>query len=126
MILLYILVMTFLFALLDWETVHLTRWVHREWMDWMHQHEKAYALITGPLEFVLCSPCVALKPVFYDALMRVGASQEEQEALTHAPPASLAGFYHLPERGYSWTFVPWSAWFLYWLVPSAVWLMVVT
>ena len=66
-------------------------------------------------------PCMAVRPLFLEAFKRVGASQEEQDAITHAPNIDATGFYKLMRRGESWTFVPWLAWFLYWLPPSLVW-----
>jgi hypothetical protein len=121
----YILICSFLFALLDWKVIHYTRWSDRSWLEWMHAHEGAYAAMTNSLELALCAPAMALKPVFAEALKRVEASQEEQDAVTHAPGVSLAGFYHLPVRGESWTFVPWSAWLLYWTPIGVIWYLVV-
>jgi hypothetical protein len=117
----FILVCSFAFAWLDWQTVHQTRWVHPEWKDWMHGHERLYANVTRPVEFVLCTPCLALKPLFYNAAMSVSASQEEQDAITHAPKMNERGFYHLVDRRYSWTFVGWFWWFLFWLPLSVLW-----
>jgi len=119
----FILVLSFLFGFLDWQSVHQTRWLHPEWKDWMHAHEKQYAFITRPVEFVVCTPCMALKPIFYNAAMSTQAPQEEQDAITHAPKMDRSGFYHLVDRRYSWTFVPWFWWFAYWLPLSAIWWM---
>lgn len=121
----YILVCAYLFALLDWKVIHYTRVADREWLDWMHAHETTYAAVTRTAEVLLCTPGYALKPLFAHAMMRVEASKEEQEAVTHAPYPTWAGFHHLPVRGESWTFVPWLYWFLYWLAPSVVWLLIV-
>ncbi len=120
---LLIFIASFLFGYLDWQSVHQTRWVRPEWKDWMHTHEKQYALISRPVEFVLCTPCMALKPIFYNAAMSAEASQEEQDAITHAPKMDGRGFYHLVDRQTSWTFVSWVWWFIYWLPPSLVWWM---
>ena len=120
-VLLYILIMSWLFTALDWKIVHATRWTHPEWKDWMHAHEKPYMYITQPLEIILCTPCIALKPIFYEAMKNVEAGQVERDSITHAPDISIYGFYHLVERGQPWTFVPWWSWFLYWLSPSVVW-----
>jgi len=117
----YVLLLSWLFALLDWKTVHVTRWTHPEWKDWMHANERRYANVTSIIEPVLCMPCMALKPIFYAALMGVEASQEEQDAITHAPEPTRFGFYHLVDRQTSHTFVSWLAWFGYWLVPSLIW-----
>lgn len=119
----YILVCAFLFSWLDWKVIHITRWTNREWLEWMHAHERTYALITGPVETILCAPALALKPIFSHALMRVEASKEEQEAITHAPYPDWKGFYHSVERG-KWTFVPWWAWFLNWIPRSLIWYFV--
>jgi hypothetical protein len=119
----YILVCAFLFSFLDWKVIQFTRLQNRDWLDWMHAHEQEYGAITRAAELVLCTPALALKPIFLESMKRVEASQEEQDAITHAPLPDSQGFYHLPRRGESWTFVPWLAWFLYWLVPSVIWWM---
>lgn len=120
-VLIYILFMSWLFAGLDWKVIHLTRWSRREWLNWMHAHETTYVWITRPLETVLCTPCMALKPIWLEAFKRAEASREEQASVTHSPSPTVRGFYHLPVRGESWTFVPWTAWILVWLPPSMVW-----
>lgn len=119
--LLYIVLLSWLFGFMDWQTVHLTRWVDRSWLDWMHAHETQYAAITRPLETILCTPCMAFKPLTHYWSMKVQASQEEQDAIIHAPEPDARGFYHLPKRGESWTFVPWASWFGYWFAPSLLW-----
>ena len=124
-LLIYILICSFLFAMLDWQSIHLTRWANRDWLEWMHDHERAYAALTTYPELVVCAPCVALKPIFLEAIKKSRASQEEQDATTHAPALDHKGFYHLVRRGESWTFVPWWSWFLYWLAPSAIWLLLI-
>ena len=118
---LYLLVMTWLFSLLDWKVIQTTRLNRPEWTDWMHAHERQYAFVTRGLELALCAPCLAFKPILSDALMRVEASREQQAAITHAPRPDWLGFYHLVKRGDSWTFVSWLSWFLYWLPVSVVW-----
>jgi hypothetical protein len=120
-LLIYILVCAFLFAVLDWKVVHYTRLANRDWLDWMHAHERQYALITRSVELVVCAPALALKPLFYVAALSSEASQEEQESVLHAPKPDLSGFYHLPVRGQSWTFVSWVWWALYWTPISLIW-----
>ena len=121
----YILICSWLFALLDWKVLHVTRWTHPEYKDWMHAHERTYANITRPMELILCTPCMALKPLFHMALMGVEASKEEQENITHAPLPTWSGFYHIVDRKTSYTFVSWAAWFGYWLAPSVIWWLLV-
>ncbi len=117
----YILICAFLFSYLDWRVIHYTRTVNRDWLEWMHAHEKQYALVTRPVELLLCAPAMALKPLFYYAEVSVEASQEEQDSILHAPKPTWMGFYYLPVRGESWTFVSWIWWFLYWLPINLVW-----
>lgn len=117
----YVLICAFLFALLDWKVVQYTRIANRDWLDWMHRQERAYALVTRSVEVLLCPPAVALKPLFYAAALSVEASQEQQESILHAPKPDWKGFYHLPVRGQAWTFVSWFWWFLYWLPVSLIW-----
>lgn len=120
-ILLYVLLASFLFSLLDWKVIQFTRLNNREWLDWMHAHEQQYAAVTRTAETILCTPAMALKPIFYYAIMRAETNKEQRDAITHAPPPTWAGFYHLPVRGQPWKFVSWFAWFGYWLAPSFVW-----
>lgn len=122
----YVIIMGYLFALLDWKIIAFTRLENRDWLEWMHAHEREYATITGVTELIVCAPALALKPIFTESMKRVEVSQEEQSAISHQPSGepsiSLSGFYHLPKRGESWTFVPWLAWLAYWLPPSLIWL----
>jgi hypothetical protein len=124
-LLIYITVCAFLFALLDWKVVHYTRIANRDWLEWMHAHERQYAAVTRTVEFILCAPALALKPLFYIAAVSSEASQEEQDSILHAPKPTWRGFYHLPRRGESWTFVPWIWWALYWLPVSVGWYWIV-
>ncbi len=117
----YVLVCAFLFSFLDWKVIAFTRLANRDWLEWMHAHEQEYATVTNIIEFIVCAPALALKPIFTESMKRVEASQEEQDAITHAPGPDALGFYHLPKRGESWTFVPWLAWVLYWLPISLIW-----
>lgn len=117
----YILLCAWLLSLLDWKVVQFTRLKNREWLDWMHEHERTYALVTRSIGYVICTPAMALKPIFYDVLMSVEAAEEEQRWITHAPRPSWRGFYHLTDRRYSWTFVSWLHWFAYWLPLSLLW-----
>jgi hypothetical protein len=117
----YVLICAFAFSYLDWKVVHYTRLANREWLEWMHAHERQYAFVTRSVEFVLCAPALALKPLFYMAAVSSEASQEEQDAVLHADKPTWRGFYHLPVRGQSWTYVSWVWWFLYWLPISLLW-----
>lgn len=121
----YIVLCAWLFSFLDWKVVQYTRLQNRDWLDWMHAHEKTYATVTHWTEIALCAPAIALKPIFYDVLMSVEAAKEEQDSVTHAPRPDWHGFYQLVDRRYSWTFVSWFAWFAYWLPLSLIWLIFV-
>ena len=120
-ILRYILLITYLLAGLDWQVVHLTRWTHPEYKDWMHAHEIQYAFITRTIGAIACTPCMALKPIAYQMFMDVQASQAEQDNILHAPKPTVYGFYQLIKRGEPWTFTPWVAWFLYWIPFTLLW-----
>lgn len=123
---LYIVIMTWLFAFLDWKIVRFTRLQHPALVEWMHTHELHYARITRSAELILCAPCLPLKPIFGEALLRVETSQEEQTAIVHAPFWNKDGFYHLAKRGDSWTFVSWRDWFVYWFPVTLVWWLIVS
>lgn len=118
----YILLMSFLFSLLDWKVIQLTRISKPEWKEWMHSHEQQYALVVHTSEYLLCAPAMALKPLTYYGIVASQASKEQQETILHAPYPTLQGFYTLPVRGDSWTFVPWVWWIIYWLPQVLGWL----
>lgn len=120
-LIIYIVVCGWLFAGLDFSVISITRLDAPSWKDWMHAHERQYQVVTTVAEVAVCAPAVALKPVFLDAFMRVSLSTEEQGWIVHAPFMDWKGFYHLPDRRYSWTFVPWTAWILYWTPISILW-----
>lgn len=124
-LLMYVVVCGWLFALLDWKVIELTRFYLPELKNWMHSNEHIYALVTRTIEMILCTPAVALKPVFQEVLMAVEAAKEQQDAIIHAPRMNWQGFYQLTDRNYSWTFVPWIAWIVYWIPPSLIWWLVV-
>jgi hypothetical protein len=124
-LIIYVLMISYLLAGLDWWVIHATRWQNRAWLDWMHAHERQYALVTRWGGWILGGPAMALKPIFYNAFMSVQASQQEKEAITHAPRMNLSGFYHLPVRGEGWTFTSWAEWFVYWFIPSLTWWFIV-
>jgi len=121
----YIVFMAWLFAMLDWQVIYITRFQHPEWKEWMHAHEKQYALVTGPLEYLISMPSVPLKPIFAHAIKIASTSDEQRKAITHSPDPTWKGFYRPVIRGQPYVFVPWFAWFLKWLGPSLMWLMVV-
>lgn len=118
---LYILFMAWLFAMIDWQVIYLTRFKHPEWKDWMHTHEKQYALVKGTIELILSAPSVPLKPIFSHAIMEASTSQSQRVAITHSPPPNLSGFYRPAVRGEPYVFVHWWAWFLRWTGPSLFW-----
>lgn|SRR5574341_110285 len=125
-LLVYVLICAYLFALLDWKVVQFTRFTRPDLMERMHAYERSYAILTRTVELVLCAPAVALKPIFYEAFLDVEASGNEQEVIVHAPKPDWRGFYVLPKRGEGYVFVSWFAWAIYWIVPSLVWLIVVS
>jgi hypothetical protein len=121
-LLLYILFMAWLFAMIDWQVIYLTRFKHPEWKDWMHAHEKQYALVKGTLEYIMSAPSVPLKPIFAHAIMEASTSQSQRDAIKHAPYPSWSGFYRPVVRGEPYVFVHWWAWFLKWFGWGVVWL----
>lgn len=121
LIFLWVLLCSVLFAGLDWKIIQATRFTHPEWKEWMHTHERAYSNVVVPMEYWLCTPALALKPIFTQVWISVQASEAQQKAIGHAPPPNVYGFWHPVVRGEPYVFVPWSAWLLWWLAPCAVW-----
>jgi hypothetical protein len=124
-LLLFVLVGSYALAYMNWKSVQYTRLTHPELKEWAHAHETTYAAAINVFRYAVCPPCSILEPVLFATFKRVEASKEQQESITHAPDPDWKGFYHLTRRGDSWTFVPWSAWVLYWVPLSAVWLRMI-
>jgi hypothetical protein len=127
----YITLCAFLFALLDWKVIHLTRFSHPEYKEWMHAHERTYSNIIRPLEYILCTPALAIKEHFYLALVSTEATQEEQDAILHFPYSGNpllpdgANFWVLVNREAGWKRVSFAAWYLSWLPYILIWWMFV-
>lgn len=123
----YILTMSYLFALLDWKVIYLTRFTHREWMDWMHTHEVQYSMLVRPIEYVLCTPALAIKEHFYLAIVGTQATKEEQDSIIHfdysGNPLLPDGpyFWLLINRQSGWKKVSMVSWYLSWLPKILLW-----
>lgn len=124
-LLLYILIMSWVFSMIDWQVIYLTRFSHPEWKDWMHTHEKQYAAIKGTAELILSTPSIPLKPIFAHAIKMSSTSYEQRKAITHAPDPTWKGFYRPVVRGEPYVYISWLSWFLYWLGPVFFWFWLV-
>ena len=120
----FILFCAWAFAMLDWRVIQTTRFIHRDWMDWTHNHEHQYAGVVFTAEVILCTPAYALKPIFAEAVKNVEATPEQKASITHSPPPNWLGFWQPYERGKPYRFISWGSWFTYWLVPCIIWALV--
>jgi hypothetical protein len=120
-IILYVTLMSLLYAQLDFTVIKLTRVDQPQLASKMHNMEFTYSIIVYTAEVILCAPAMIFKPLLFHSLIRVEASEEEQKQIQHAPPATLRGFYQLPNRSHSWTLVPWLWHIIYWIPWSIVW-----
>ena len=126
----FILICGFLFAYLDYSIIYLTRFAKPEWKDWMHAHEKQYSLIVRPLEYIICTPALAIKEHFYLGLVSTQMTVEEQNSIIHFPYSGNpllpdgANFWQIHNRESGWQKVSFAAWYLIWLPKCIVWFLV--
>ena len=118
----FIFISGFLFSLLDVLVIKATRFDFPTLMPYMHQAEPYYQAIILPIELFYCAPAVMIKPVMTSVLYDVLLSKEQQQTVRHGHSISAGGFYHLPVRSDSWTFVGWPSWLLYFTPINLIWL----
>lgn len=121
----FVLLCAILFSALDFGVVYYTRFANRDLLDWMHEHEKGYALITRSVEALICTPALALKPIVNHWLNEWILTEDQQNSITHAPPPSLAGFWLMRDRAEGYYFMPWRLWGFWWLLWSLAWYFLV-
>lgn len=126
----YIVLMTALFAYLDWWPIHRAWWSNGQWpllVDF-----STWARVRAWAGTLLCPPCAALAENFYYALMEVEAGEEEQYdiLLSHArysenpllPDVAYGARYWWGQgEGRPWRPVSMLAWYLYWLPRTVLW-----
>ncbi len=117
----YVLACALIFSALDWTTIYYTRFIRPDLKEAMHASEHVYAAAVYPVETIICPPAMALKPLMGWVLIKLGTTETQEKAITHAPAPSWSGFYYLFDRAAGWTFIPWWLWVLYWSIVSGVW-----
>lgn len=123
----YIVLVTWLLAMMDWAPIHHQWWNYGEWPGWAGQDFRQWTAVRRWAGLVLCPPCAALAENYYFALMEVEAGTAEQRDVLQAPysgsPTRPDGprFWWGQGPGSPWRTVSMEAWYLYWLPPSVLW-----
>lgn len=124
----YILVCAFVFAWIDWRVIYLTRFTHPEWKEWMHSKEWLYSLVVRPVEYILCTPALAIKEHFYLALISLEATTDEEKAITHFDYSGNpllpdgANFWRIVRtREDGWKKISFAAHYLLWIPKCLIW-----
>jgi hypothetical protein len=126
----YVVLMTWLLALLDWKPIHYAWWHYgeypayaRDWQTWTN--------VRMWTSRILCPPCAPLAENYYYVLMEVEAGTDEQRDVLQAEysgnPVAPHGykFYWGQGDGQAWRPVSMLSLYLYWLPSSVIWWLVV-
>jgi hypothetical protein len=128
-LLVYIILVTWVFAKMDWDPIHQS---YLKYNDWPHSSVQTWwgkwssvKDITGK---IFCPPCKVLAEPYFFVLFEVEASPREQDDLCkkHAPDCKIfaSGFWWGQggeDNSNPWKFVSWPAWLLYWLPYTIIW-----
>lgn len=122
----YIILMTWLFANMDWQPIHYAWWHNGAyplfgWGQW--------AVMRTIAALVFCPPCGALAENYYYVLLEHDAGTEEQAAVlkgkpyTHNPfnPHGDWSFYWGQGEGREWRRVSMLSWYLWWTPITVIW-----
>lgn len=127
----YVILVTWLLAMMDWAPIHASWWNYGQWPAWAGSSFSQWTAVRHWAGLILCPPCAALAENYYFALFEVEAGQDEQHDLLQAP---YSGNLILPDGprfwwgqgpGRPWRPVSMLSWYLYWLPPSVLWWLVV-
>lgn len=123
----YIILMTWVFAMMDWKPVHYAWWHNGKYPAYA-QNWQAWSQIRYMATLILCPPCGALAENFYYVLMEIEAGETEQNGVlpvgwTHNPINPHGDWMFRWGQGENrpWREVSMLSFYLYWLPPSMVW-----
>lgn len=126
-LLVYIVLMTWLFARMDWNPIHYAWWHYGDYPAYA-QNWQTWGNVRLWAARILCPPCGALAENYYYVLMEVEAGDEEQasvlqEEYSHNPinPHGDWSFYWGQGDGQPWRRVSMLSFYLYWLPYTIIW-----
>lgn len=132
-IIIYLILFTHIFALMDWRPIHSSFIKYGDWPDksvdaWWPRWSAFRTIVSK----TICPPCVALAEHYYFVLFEIEAGHAEQAdlLLKHIPEGSYEGV--VSSKGFWWgqggedNSNPWKlvslpAWWLYWLPYTMYW-----
>jgi hypothetical protein len=126
-VLVYVILGTWLLAMMDWLPIHQSWWNNGHWPEWAGQNFREWSEVRRWTALYFCPPCAAFSENFYFALMIVEAGEDEQNAVHPMPysgnPLLPDGpkFWWSQGQGREWREVSMIGWYLYWLPPSVLW-----
>jgi hypothetical protein len=130
----YIVLMTWIFAQMDWRPIHHSYLRYGDWPDHsVYAWWGTWSTFRHWTALILCPPCAALAEHYYFVFFEIEAGQAEQHdlLLKHLPDgAAYEGV--LSRSGFWWgqggedNSNPWKrvslwAWYLYWLPYTVMW-----
>lgn len=129
----YIILMTWLLANMDWQPIHYAWWHNGQWPAWALGSFGAWSNVRTVAALVLCPPCGALAENYYYVLMEIEAGEEEQAAVlkgkpyTHNPinPHGDFSFYWGQGEGREWRRVSMLSFYLWWLPYTVLWFIAI-
>lgn len=123
----YLVVMTWMFAQMDWQPIHYAWWHDGRWPAYAGNWQR-WTTVRTMAALILCPPCAALAENYYYVLMEKDAGTEEQAAIlkakyTHNPinPHGNWSFYWGQGEGREWRRVGMLSWWLWWLPYIVIW-----
>jgi len=126
-LLVYIILMTWLFAMMDWLPIHHAWWHYGEYPSYAGNWQR-WSMVRMWMARILCPPCAPLAENFYYVLMEVEAGDTEQAGVlsvdyNHNPinPHGDWSFYWGQGAGQPWRRVSMLSFYLYWLPNTILW-----
>ena len=127
-LLVYIVLVTWILANMDWQPIHWQWWHHGQWPAWALGNFQNWSAVRTVVAMVLCPPCGALAENYYYVLMEKDAGTEEQAGVlkayyTHNPlnPHGNWSFYWGQGEGREWRRVSMLTFYLWWLPYTLIW-----
>ncbi len=133
-IIIYIILVTVLFARMDWNPIHKS---YLKYGDWPHESVYEWWPKWSGFRYwtalIFCPPCAALAEHYYFVFFEVegGLAEQDDLLLKHMPEGakyegvlSPSGFWHGQggvDNSNPWKRVSLLSWYLYWLPYTIIW-----
>jgi len=128
-VLVYIVLATWIIALMDWKPIHAAWWSQGKWPTWAGASFTEWSRIRSAVQLLLCPICAPLAENYYFVLMEIESGEEEQHDLL-LKNAPYSGNPLLPDgprywwgqgEGREWRPVSMIALYLYFVPYQIVW-----